>query len=125
MLFKGKSVNVIITGEAKIEFKELSNTIREEISGGITNSNHQTLFNSIKQKIEYLKKNPQYGVHISKNKIAKEYIVKYEVNNLWKVNLSKAWRMIYTIKGSQIEIIALILDIIDHKTYSKKFKYKK
>jgi len=33
--------------------------------------------------------------------------------------------MIYNIKGSEIEIIALILDIIDHKEYNKKFGYRK
>jgi len=33
--------------------------------------------------------------------------------------------MIYTIRGSEIEIIALILDIIDHKEYNKKFGYRK
>ncbi len=33
--------------------------------------------------------------------------------------------MIYTIRGSEIEIIALILDIIDHKKYNKKFGYRK
>ena len=57
--------------------------------------------------------------------IPKEYIKDYDFNNLWKVNLSRAWRMIYTIRGSAIEIIALILDLMDHKDYEKKFKYKK
>lgn len=29
------------------------------------------------------------------------------------------------IKGNEIEIIAFVLDIIDHKDYNKKFGYKK
>ena len=49
----------------------------------------------------------------------------YEVSNLWKVNLSKSWRMIYTIRGSSVEIVSFVLDIIDHKTYEKKFRYRK
>jgi len=35
------------------------------------------------------------------------------------------WRMLYTIKGDQIEIICFILDIMNHKEYDKKFGYRK
>jgi len=49
MTFKGKPVKVIITGDAKIEFEELNKVVGEEIARGITNSDHQTLLNSIKQ----------------------------------------------------------------------------
>jgi len=125
MNFKEKPVKLIITGDAKEEFEKLNKVVGQEITKGITRSDYQTLLNSIKQKIEFIKENPQYGVHITKNKIPKEYIKNYDVNNLWKVNLSGAWRMIYTIRGSKIEIIALILDIINHKEYNKKFSYRK
>jgi hypothetical protein len=47
------------------------------------------------------------------------------VNNLWKCNLSGAWRMIYTLKGTEVEIFAIVLDIFSHKKYEKKFNYKK
>ncbi len=125
MNFKEKPVKLIITGDAKEEFERLNKTVGQEITKGITSSDYQILLNSIKQKIEFIKENPQYGIHIPKNKIPKEYIKNYDANNLWKVNLSGAWRMIYTIRGSEIEIIALILDIIDHKEYNKKFGYRK
>ena len=49
----------------------------------------------------------------------------YDANNLWKIDLSGAWRMVYTIRGGEVEIISLILDIINHKNYEKKFKYRK
>ena len=123
--FKGKPVKVIITGDAKIELEELNKIVGEEISRGITSSDHQTLLNSIKQKIEFLKDNPEYGLHIPKDRIPKEYIIKYDVNNLWKANLSDGWRMIYTIRGSAVEIISLILDIMNHRDYEKKFGYRK
>ena len=96
-----------------------------EISIGVKSSAHQSLLNSIKQKIEFLKDNPEYGVHIPKDRIPKEYISKYDVKNLWKVNLSGAWRMIYSIRGREVEIIALILDILDHRNYDKIFGYRK
>ena len=125
MTFKGKPVKVIITGDAKVEFEELNKVVGEEISRGITSSDHQTLLNSIKQKIEFLKDNPEYGLHIPKDRIPKEYVIKYDVNNLWKANLSGAWRMIYTIRGSEVDIISLILDILNHGDYEKKFGYRK
>lgn len=125
MMFKGKPVKVIIIGEAKEQFDGLNKAVGEEIAKGITSSDHQTLLNSIKQKIEIMKVNPEYGIHISKDRIPKEYIRDYDVNNLWKINLAGAWRMIYTIRGSNVEIISLILDIIDHNSYNKKFGYKK
>ena len=124
-MFKGKPTKVIITGDAKEEFDDLNKVVGEEISKGITSSDHQTLLNSIKQKIELLRNNPEYGIHIPKNRIPKEYIKNYDVNNLWKINLSGSWRMIYTIKGDEVEIISLILDIINHKDYDKKFGYRK
>lgn len=124
-MYKGKSTKVIITGSAKDEFNDLNKTVGIEIKKGITKSDHQTLLNSIKQKIDFLKDNPEYGIHIPKDRVPKEYVKNYDVNNLWKVNLSGAWRMIYTIRGSNVEIISLILDIMNHKDYDKKFKYKK
>jgi len=39
--------------------------------------------------------------------------------------LSNFWRMIYTVKGNDIEIISFILDIVDHNTYNKIFGYRK
>lgn len=123
--FKGKEVVVKIIGDAEEEFHRLNSIVGEETTKGITGSDHQKLFNSIKQKIAILKENPQYGIHIPKNKIPKEYIQDYEVNNLWKINLTGAWRMIYTIRGSAVDIISLILDILDHNDYNKKFGYKK
>ena len=124
-MFKGKPTKVIITGDAKGEFDDLNKVVGEEIAKGITSSDHQTLLNSIKQKIEILRANPEYGNHIPKDRIPKEYVRDYDVNNLWKINLSGAWRMIYTIRGSEVEIISLILDIMNHRDYEKKFKYKK
>ncbi len=125
MKFNDKIIKIVITGHAKEEFEKLNEIVGQEITKGISGSNYQTLFNSIKDKIKLLKKNPQFGVHVSKNKIPKSYIQKYDVNNIWKVNLAGAWRMIYTLRGDKVEIISLILDIINHKDYEKKFNYKK
>lgn len=122
--FKGKPVKVIITGDAKEEFERLNRLVAEEKQKGIAQSDNQILLRALQQKIELLKINPEYGVHIPKNRIPHSYIVLYDVNNLWKINLSGAWRMIYTLRGSEIDIISLILDLLDHSEYDKKFGYR-
>ena len=74
----------------------------------------------LRKPVYRLKANPFYGDNIEKRKIPEFY----NVQNLWRVELTGAWRMLYTIKGDQIEILCFILDILDHKRYSKKFGYK-
>ena len=43
------------------------------------------------------------------------------------MELSNYWRMLYTLTSDEdeIEIIAFVLDIIDHKGYDRKFGYRK
>ncbi len=124
-MFKGKPTRVIITGRAKEEFYELNKVVDEETKRGLVDSDHKILLTSVKRKIELLRNNPEYGIHIPRDRIPKEYVRKYGVNNLWKINLSGAWRMIYTIKGNDVEIISVILDLLNHKNYNKIFGYKK
>ncbi|MGV8087215.1 MAG: hypothetical protein ACP5N1_06315 [Candidatus Woesearchaeota archaeon] len=124
MSYHGKEVEIIITGEAKEFYEMLNNNIKEELSKNITSSKNQTLMNSIQNKIDLLKKDPSYGIQIPKDRIPKEYLSEYNVNNLWKINLSGYWRMIYTLQGKEIKIIALVMDIFNHKEYDKKFGYK-
>ncbi|MFH1664357.1 MAG: hypothetical protein ABH986_06175 [archaeon] len=46
---------------------------------------------------------------------------------LFRVELPSYWRMLYSLTDGEtkIEIIAFVLDLIDHPTYNKKFGYKK
>lgn len=62
---------------------------------------------------------------ISKNKIPKEYIDGYDAENLWKVNLSGYWRMIYTIRGNEVEIQTIILGLMHHRDYDDLLGYRK
>ena len=90
-------------------------------------ANSVMLLNSINKKVDLIKANPHFGEPISKKLIPKEYIEKYGVTNLFWDELSNYWRMLYTLTDGEtvIEIIAFVLDIIDHKKYNKRFGYKK
>src|SRR3989344_764365 len=120
-----KPVRVILIGEAEKEFKRLNEIIGLQIQHEKESTEEMQLLKSIKQKIEFIKLNPFYGDNIQKHLIPKEYIEKYNVSNLFRTELSGFWRMIYTIKGNQAEIINFILDIINHQNYDKKFGYRK
>ena len=79
---------------------------------------------SIRKAIDNLKKNVFAGENIPKNLIPKEYIQKYEIDNLWRYPLANAWRLVYSIvTPSNVEILAVIIEYFDHKNYERRFGY--
>ncbi|MBU0958631.1 MAG: hypothetical protein KKB31_01670 [Nanoarchaeota archaeon] len=119
-----KSVRIVLLGDADKAFKRLNEIVGKQIELGIESSEEIQLLRSIKQKVDFIRHNPFYGNPIVKNLIPEEYKVKYKAINLFRAELSQFWRMLYTLKGDEIEIIAFVLDIIDHPTYNSKFGYK-
>ncbi len=114
-----KQIRVKLSPEAEEVYKHLNAQAPES-------KLERMILNAVNQKIELIKANPHYGVGIQKKLIPKEYMMKYGVTNLFRVELPNFWRMLYTLTAEgEIEIIAFILDIIDHKAYNKKFGYKK
>ena len=117
-----KPVRVQFIGDAAEEFESLNKTVGEEEARGIANSGRQQLLRSIRQKTELIKLNPQYGDSVPKALIRKSG---YNVDNLWVVDLAGYWRMLYTLRGGQVEVLCFILRIIDHDKYDKMFGYRK
>jgi hypothetical protein len=117
-----RKTRVILLENANSEYKRLNEIVGKQIKDGRKNSDEMQLLRSIKQKFELIKLNPFYGDNIPKRIILQS---NYDVKNLWRVELSKFWRMLYTIKGDQVEVICFVLDIVDHSAYNKKLKYKK
>jgi hypothetical protein len=89
----------------------------------LSSKSERIMLKAILHKIELIKENPQYGQPLAKRLISKEYVIKYEAQNLYRVELPNFWRMLYTLKDDRVEIIAFVLDIIDHKNYNRKFRY--
>ena len=115
---------VILIDDAETAFKELNKIAGEQLKKGVKNSEEQQLLKSIKNKVELIKENPAYGDKIQKKLWPKELARKYNLTNLWRIELTNYWRMIYTIKGNKIEVISFIIRIMNHKEYNKLFKYK-
>ena len=123
-MYKGKEVVVKLSEDANEIYEELNKFVGEEKLKGIESSFHQTLLRSIQRVRELLKNNPFAGDQVPKRLISSKYILKYDVDNLWRIELSDRWRLVYTITGDKVEIIAFVLDIFNHKDYDKVFGYK-
>jgi hypothetical protein len=111
-----EKTRVILVPEAK----EIYNYLK--ISHSKTEN---SIFRAIHQKVELIKANRNYGNNIPKRLIPNYYKKKYGITNLYRVELPNFWRMLYTLRKDKIEIIAFVIDIVDHDNYSKKFGYKK
>lgn len=109
----------------KVIFMPLAEGTYQHLKRNANSKTEKTLLKAIEKKIEIIKTNHRYGDPIAKILIPEEYKRRYEAHNLFRVELPNFWRMLYTIKGDEIEIIAFVLDIIDHKDYNKKFGYRK
>ena len=81
------------------------------------------LYKWLNRAFDDLAENAFCGIQISKKLIPKEYLKKYKIDNLWKYDLPKAWRLMYSVARDEIIIISIILEWLPHKEYEKRFKY--
>jgi hypothetical protein len=104
-------------------YEQASSVVAYLASRSTTSKPEASLLRAIDVKVGLLKANPFIGERIQKDRIPKEY-KKQGITNLYRIELPGFWRMLYTINGNTVEIIAFILDIVNHKSYNKKFGYK-
>jgi hypothetical protein len=108
-----------------VDFSKEANIIYSYVSRrALSSKSERIMLTAILRNIERIKNNPNSGDCVPKRLIPEEYIRKYYIHNLYRMELPFFWRMLYTIKDDEIEIIAFVLDIADHKDYNKKFGYK-
>jgi Txe/YoeB family toxin of Txe-Axe toxin-antitoxin module len=108
--------STIIFGDEKLkaDFEKLQNSKTEDIQ----------LYKSLNEAFTVLENNAFAGIQIPKRLIPREYKTRFgELDNLWKYNLPKAWRLIYTVKRDQVIILSVVLEWMSHKDYEKRFKY--
>ena len=115
-----KIIRVIFSPEAEEFYSYLNKK-------SISSKTEKMILKAVHKKIELIKENIHYGNPLAKKLIPQEYKIKYNIPNLFRVELPKFWRMLYTITNgnSEIEIVAFVLDVIDHKKYDIKFSYKR
>jgi Txe/YoeB family toxin of Txe-Axe toxin-antitoxin module len=81
------------------------------------------LFKSINIALDRIEMDAFCGVQIPKKLIPDEYLKRYDVRNLWKYNLPRGWRLMYSIVNNEILVVSLILEWMDHKDYELRLKY--
>jgi hypothetical protein len=113
-----KPVKVIFSDEAQQVYDYLTEEAKKS-------KVERSILKAIDHKIKLINSNEHYGNPIAKKLIPKDYLLK-GITNLFRVELPNYWRMIYTLgKGNQeVIIVAIVLDIFDHKDYNKKFGYR-
>ncbi len=105
--------------ESKVIFanEELKRTFEN-----LKNEN-QRLFKEIDNALKTISQNAFFGRNVKKDLIPKELIQKYSIDNLWIYNLRKDWRLIYTLTSSEIKVLAIVLDWMNHKDYERLFGF--
>lgn len=74
--------------------------------------------------LSILKANVSSGTQIPKDRWPRVYVKKYDINNLYKIDILGGRRLTYTILGDERGYFVIILDYFSlHKEYEKFFKY--
>ena len=119
-----KPVSIELIGDAKEAYERLNRMIGEQKNKGKTTSEEIKLWKGIQRSFDLIQDNPFYGRNAKKKQIPEYYLNKYDIKNLFVVDLPLFWRMIYTLESDRVEVIAFILDIFNHKDYNKRFGFK-
>ncbi|MFQ5406216.1 MAG: type II toxin-antitoxin system RelE/ParE family toxin [Candidatus Micrarchaeia archaeon] len=104
--------------EFDLQYREL----KESAESG--NGASQILLKKLDKAIDKLKYNFKAGKHVPKNMLPPFYVINFGVENLWKLNIDNNYRLIYTIRGTEVEVMSVLLEFFDHNKYNKRFGYK-
>jgi len=103
--------------ESRVIFKD------KELKDSFNELKDVRLRKEIEEALNTLKQNAFFGRNVKKKLIPRELKQKYNLNNLWIYNLRKDWRLIYTLTNNEVEILAIVLDWMNHKEYERLFKF--
>lgn len=81
------------------------------------------LFKRLTRAFSDLEENAFCGIQIQKGLIPKSYLKKYGADNLWKRDLPRGWRLLYSVRGNETVVISVILEWLPHKEYERRFGY--
>lgn len=123
MDLKNKQKIVQIIGAADEAVTKLQESIHAMQAQGKTPAKSDLqLLKSIERSLDLLKVEPFAGNPISHNLWPKEF---EHLPNLFRIELSQFWRLLYYVAGNEVKIISVVFEICDHDHYNNIFGYKR
>jgi len=123
MELKDKEKIVKVIGSAEAALDKLEKGIRALEAEGKTPPKDDTqLLRSIYRALDLLKFNPFAGEPIPHKLWPGEFS---KLPNLFRLELSRFWRLLYYVVGDEVQVISVIFEIGDHEHYDKIFGYTK
>lgn len=119
-----KEVNIKFDPDAFKEYQELQDLVAKGTSAN-KKPTYSQLLSSINAALKNIKANPHYGDLIPRKYISKGVVQRYGTDKILRVELVGYWRLLYTLIGDEAQIIAFVLEYMDHSKYDKLFGYKK
>ena len=105
--------------ECKVKFGDLS--LKESFEE--LDKSDPRLHKEILKAVADITQNAFCGRNVKKALIPNSIKQKWNVDNLWIYNLRKDWRLIYSVGKDEVELIAVVLDWMDHKDYEHLFGF--
>lgn len=81
------------------------------------------LYKWINRALDDIEEDAFCSIQIPKKLIPNEYIQKYNIDNLWKYDLPKGLRLLYSVANNKVIVISIIIEWVTHKDYERRFKY--
>lgn len=123
MDLKDKEKIVKVIGDAESALAKLEESVHTiEAQGKTPAKADKQLLNSIERALNLLKSNPFAGESVPHRLWPKEFL---ELPNLFRMELSQFWRMLYYVTGDEVRVITVVFEIVNHGKYDKIFGYKK
>ena len=123
MDLKDKEKVVRIIGSADESLSRLEESINVLKAQGKTPAKSDVqLLKSIHRALDLLKSNPFAGEPVPQNLWPKAF---ENLPNLFRMELSQFWRLLYYVAGDEVKIISVVFEICNHPHYDKIFGYKK
>ena len=118
---KQKIVKVIGAAEAALE--KLEESIHAlEAQGKTPSKVDRQLLKSIQRALDMLQHNPFAGEPVSHRLWPRNF---EDLPNLFRLELSNFWRLLYYVTGNEVMVISVIFEICDHAHYDRIFGYRK
>ena len=123
MELKHKKRVVKIIGAADTSLAKLEEQIHALEAQGKTPSKADVqLLKSIGRSLDLIKMNPFVGDPVPHKLWPKEL---EPLPNLFRMELSQFWRLLYYVTGDEVTVIGVIFEICDHTHYDTIFNYRK